>query len=177
MGFFNIFVNLIWRLISNNYYSVLINGKSHGLFHSTRGVKQGDPLSPTMFIMSSEVLSRTLNSLFEDNQFVGFGVPKWCSRLSHLAYVHDTIIFSSSDVYSLEKIMSTLQDYERQSGQKVNKDKSFNCIHQNTGRAVDSQIALITAMNKGKFPMKYLGCPITHKKKKRKKTMLTYLIK
>lgn len=43
IGFSENFVDMIWRLIANNYYSILINGKSHGFFHSTRGVKQGVP--------------------------------------------------------------------------------------------------------------------------------------
>lgn len=43
IGFSNVFVDLIWRLISNNWYSVLINGQAYGFFHSSRGVKQGDP--------------------------------------------------------------------------------------------------------------------------------------
>lgn len=65
-GFFGQICRLVWRLISNNYYSVLLNGQSYGFFfHSTRGVRQGDTLSPTLFILSSEVLSRALNSLFD----------------------------------------------------------------------------------------------------------------
>lgn len=59
--------------MSNSYYFVLINGQSHGFFHSTIGVKQGDPLSTPLFILTVEVLTRALSSLFEDSQFVGFG--------------------------------------------------------------------------------------------------------
>lgn len=43
IGFFEIFIDVIWRLLANNWYSILFNGKTHGFFHSTRGVKQGDP--------------------------------------------------------------------------------------------------------------------------------------
>lgn len=64
------------------------------------GVKQGDPLSPALFILSSEVLTRALNALFEENQFVGYGMPKWSSNLNHLAYADDTILFSSTNAYS-----------------------------------------------------------------------------
>ncbi|XP_060182017.1 uncharacterized protein LOC132611631 [Lycium barbarum] len=76
MGFAEIFIDMVWRLIANNWYSILLNGQAYGFFHSTRGVKQGDPISPALFILSAEVLFRALNSLFENNDFRSYGMPK-----------------------------------------------------------------------------------------------------
>ncbi|XP_060202843.1 uncharacterized protein LOC132631262 [Lycium barbarum] len=97
------------RLIENNWYSMLLNGQATGFFHSSGGVKQGDPLSPTLFLLSSEVLSRALNGLFDNDKYIGYGMPKWTSPLNHLAYVDDTIIFVSADPYSLGRIMQILK--------------------------------------------------------------------
>lgn len=94
MGFSDIFVDMIWRIVANNWYSILFNGQSCGFFHSTRGVKQRDPLSPTLFILSAGVLSRSLSALFEDSSYNGYGLPKWSRKLNHLAYADDTIIFT-----------------------------------------------------------------------------------
>lgn len=167
MGFDGRFVDMVWRLISNHYYSVLLNGQSYGFFHSTRGVKQGDPLSPALFILSSEVLSRALNSLFDDPYYVGYGMPKWSDNLNHLAYADDTIIFASTQVYSLKKIMTVLQEYEKQSGQMVNKEKSFFYLHQNVAAGISLPVEQCIGMNRGSFPMKYLGSPITHTRKRK----------
>lgn len=92
-------------------------------------MKQGDPLSPALFILSEKVLSRALNALFEDNQFVGYDLPRWSANLNHLDYPYDTIIFVSTNNYSLNKIVSILQEYKVQSGQKVNKEKSVFYLH------------------------------------------------
>lgn len=94
MDFNNVFVDKIWRLVANNWYFVLINRQAQGFFHSTRGVKQGDPLSPALFILTAEVLSRALNKLFGHNDFRGFGMPKWSENFNYIAYVDDTIIFA-----------------------------------------------------------------------------------
>lgn len=167
MGFSNDLVDIIWRLISNNWYSVLINGQSHGFFHSTRGVKQGDPLSPALFILSAEVLSRSLNALFDDVQYVGYGLLKWSAQINHLAYADDTIIFASTDNYSLNRIVETLQEYEGESGQQINKEKSAFYLHQSTTTNMRVVVEECTGMSRGHFPLKYLGCLITHARKRK----------
>uniref|UniRef100_M1AVD4 Non-LTR retroelement reverse transcriptase n=1 Tax=Solanum tuberosum TaxID=4113 RepID=M1AVD4_SOLTU len=98
--------------------------KLKDFFHSTRGVKQGDPLSPALFILTAEILSRSLTNLFHHSDFRGFGMPKWSENINHLAYADDTIIFVDADRISLQMIMKLLDDYEKQSGQKINKEKS-----------------------------------------------------
>ncbi|XP_060194905.1 uncharacterized protein LOC132624092 [Lycium barbarum] len=102
LGFASQFLDQIWRLLANHWYSVLFNGQSTGFFHSTRGVKQGDPLSPALFILSIEVLSRSLNALFDDSCYMGYRLPKWSFNINHLSYANDTIYlhFSREDFSS-----------------------------------------------------------------------------
>lgn len=66
IGFDSYVVDQIWSLVANNWYSVLINGQARGFFHSSRGLKQRDPLYPALFILDAEVLSTALDSLFHN---------------------------------------------------------------------------------------------------------------
>lgn len=61
--------------------------------------------------------------------------------------------------------MATLQEYEKESRQKVNKEKSFFYLHHNVATDIAQQVEQMTGMNRGSFPMKYLGCPITYCRK------------
>lgn len=92
-GFSEVWIDMIWRLISNCWFSVIINGSPQGFFKSSRGLRQGDPLSPSLFILCAEYLSRSLNQLPNQRAFVGFQVPRGCPTITHLAYADDVIIF------------------------------------------------------------------------------------
>lgn len=93
MGFLERFISMVFGIVSNNWYSVLINGQTWGFFKSSRGVKKGDLLSSTLFIIAAEALSRGLNALHLNLYFCGFGLPKWIPKINHLACADDTIIF------------------------------------------------------------------------------------
>ncbi|WMV32542.1 hypothetical protein MTR67_025927 [Solanum verrucosum] len=175
MGFGAEILDMIWRLIANNWYSVIINGQNHGFFHSTRGVKQGDPLSPALFILSAEVLSRAMNQLYERYEYKSYGLPKWSDKLNHLSYADDTIIFAAADNFFLKLIMRVLRKYEEQSGQLINKDKSSYYVHNKAAHASRQLVEEITGFTRGLFPLTYLGCPIGHAKKK--KVYFSMLIK
>ncbi|XP_075108964.1 uncharacterized protein LOC142180789 [Nicotiana tabacum] len=166
MGFIERLIGIVFGLVSNNLYSILINGQAHGFFKSSRGVKQGDPVSPTLFILAIEALSRGLNALHTNLYFCGFGMPKWSPKINHLAYADDMIIFLSSDLTSLMLIMQVLNAYEVASGQLVNKTKSVVYLQHLTNMEVVSKVERITGIHRNDFPIIYLGCPIFYARRK-----------
>ncbi|XP_070039469.1 uncharacterized protein [Nicotiana tomentosiformis] len=145
---------------------VLVNGQPYDFFKSTRGVKQGDPLSPTLFILAAKALSRGLNALHMNLYFCGFGLPKWSPKINHLAYADDTIIFSSSDATSLQLVMEVLSAYEAASGKLINETKLTLYMHHSTSMEVVNKVQRITEIDMQDFPFTYLGCPIFYTRRK-----------
>ena len=119
-----------------NSYSIVINGKRYGFFHSTRGLKQGDPLSPAIFILGAEVLSGQLNMLYQNHVYTGFHMEDRGPQINHLSFADDIIIFTSTDRNSLHLIMKTIVEYENVSDQQLNKEKSFFMVTANTNQEI-----------------------------------------
>lgn len=166
-GFSEMWIDLIWRCISNSHFSIIINGEAKGFFKSTRGIRQGDPLSPSLFIISAELLSRSLNLLLENTAFAPYVVPKSCSPISHLSYADDVIIFSSGKKKSLLLIMKTIRNYELCSGQKINVQKSSFITGSSLAPDRKEKIKRITGFSHKLIPVKYLGCPLFYGRKKK----------
>ncbi|XP_055818647.1 uncharacterized protein LOC129887548 [Solanum dulcamara] len=160
MGFGEIFIDMVWRLMANNWYSVIVNGGRHGFFDSTRGLKQGDPLSPALFVIGAEVLSRMLNNLHQHYLYRGFYMEKKGPLINHLSFADDIISFTSTCKYSLKLIMKTLQRYEKSLGQLINKEKSQCMLPLNTNPEIMSRITSITEFKHTHGPITYLGCPL-----------------
>lgn len=75
-GFHHRFINLIMNNLQSSWFSVLINGSVSGFFQSSRGLKQGDPLSPYLFLFCVDALSRGLKELFSSGQVDAFSLPR-----------------------------------------------------------------------------------------------------
>lgn len=109
-------INMVYRLVLNNWYSILLNEQPQSLFKSTSGLKKGDPLSLTLFIIVAEVLSRVLNSLLNKKEFKGFGMPRGSPKVNHLSFANDMIILCKADVRIMQMVANVLEKYKRTSG-------------------------------------------------------------
>nr|XP_018624811.1 uncharacterized protein LOC108944351 [Nicotiana tomentosiformis] len=115
----------------------------------------------------SKVLGRSLDALFDDPNFIGFGMPKWSKNINYLSYADDTIIFSSSHYGAIQLIMNVPEDYEADFGQKVNKEKSSFYMHENSPPEEANTVHLITTFQRHPFPFTYLGCTIFYSRRKK----------
>lgn len=136
---------------------MIVNGTSCGFIPSGHGLRQGDPLSPAMFILASEYFSRGLNKLFADNPSMFFS--SHCSvSISHLSYADECIVFCNGQKSGLQKLMIFFNHYEQISGKKLSVEKSNIFLGK---RANSSLINQLTGFSVSSLPFTYLGAPIS----------------
>ena len=107
-------------------FSVLVNGSPEGFFGNSRGLRQGNSLSPFLFLLIMEVLSRVLRKTKECGLIHGFHVGPINSvgvRISHLLFSNDTILFCDAPRDQLLSIRLALSCFQTFTGWKVNKGK------------------------------------------------------
>lgn len=123
IGFDFRLVRIILNNLSATRCSVLINGKSVGYFPMARGAKQGDPLSPLLFILVSEDFSCRIKTLMETDVIRGFQAGR-VPQVSHLGFADDLVIFLNGSIRNLQRFRHFLDSYQQALGQLINFHKS-----------------------------------------------------
>lgn len=155
-------INWIKACICSPKFSISINGTLEGYFHGQRGLRQGDPLSPYLFVIAMEVFSRMLNKAADDPSF------KYHSRcekikLTHLCFADDLLVFSHGSEGSISIINHVLVEFEHISGLKANLGKSV-VFFSGVNDVAKHAIFQILNFSEDKLPVRYLGVPFITKK-------------
>ncbi|RVW78761.1 putative mitochondrial protein [Vitis vinifera] len=147
--------------ISIASFSVLVNGTPEGYFNSSRGLGQGDPLSPYLFVIGMEVLSRLIH------RAVGGGFLLGCrvngrggdgALVSHLLFADDTLVFCEASEDQMVYLSCLLMWFEVISGLRINLDKSEIL---SVGRVENLEaLALEAGCKVGRLSSSYLGIPL-----------------
>jgi hypothetical protein len=115
LGFSEQWINLIMKCVSTVSYSMLINGQSMGQIIPSRWLRQGDPLSPYLFLLCVEALSALIRKAEGEGWLSGVLITATGFRLSHLFFVDDSLLFCLADFTEWSQILSMLNSYERAS--------------------------------------------------------------
>jgi hypothetical protein len=159
MGFHIRWVNLIMSLVTSVSFSVLFNGTPLEEFHPSRGLRQGDPISPYLFLLAAEGLSGLLKQSRQSSHLHGIKVAPTAPAVNHLLFADDSLLFVKATVEGATEVNDLLEKYCNASGQRINLDKSS--VYFSKGCPEERRNLVKAALNVFTETLneKYLGMP------------------
>ncbi|KAF7147859.1 hypothetical protein RHSIM_Rhsim03G0112800 [Rhododendron simsii] len=158
-GFDEQWIRWVMACVTSVSFATVINGDKGELFSPSRGIRQGCPLSPYLFILCAEGFHYLIQKEIEDQSLRGIKVGLHCPPISHLFFADDSILFWEASDAGCRAIEGILHKYEGASGQMVNKEKSTLFFSPNTPNDVKHGISNFLNIRIESQGGKYLGLP------------------
>ena len=159
LGFHDSWICLITRCITYVSYSVLINGVAFGNIIPSRDLRQGDPLSPYLFLLCADGFSSLIIKAVRNQMLSGLSIYRGCPKITHLFFADDSLLFCKANSQECQQLIEILCLYEAASGQKINADKSSVFYSANTLEEKKNEILEILGPMQDSRYGKYLGLP------------------
>ena len=159
MGFANQWIKLIMLCITSVLYSILINGEPKGRIYPTRGIRQGDLLSPFLFLLCIEALNGLINKAARQGDIKGYSISRNSPVLTHLLFVDDSLLFCRANRQECQKVLDILDIYGSYSGQQINRSKTTIFFSKSTLEEIKDHIKEALGVPEIRQYEKYLGLP------------------
>jgi len=158
-GFHRRMIQWIMACVTSASFSVVVNGNVHGFFQGKRGLRQGDPLSPYLFTLVMEVLSRILHHTALSTASFRFHNKCEKEQIINLCFADDLFLFARGDINSPKTVFKGLNDFKEMSGMvpSIPKSKAYFC---NVSDTVKQAILALMPFDEGSLPVRYLGVPL-----------------
>ena len=155
-------ISWIKACICNTSFMIDYNGTVNGYFKGKRGLRQGDPLSPYLFVIAMNSLSHMLNKAASQNRLKYHSNCK-STKLTHLSFADDLLIFIDGSIKSVQLVLQILKEFELRSGLAVSMQKtSFFTSGLSVVEVETIQASM--GMTLGSLPVRYLGVPLNSRK-------------
>nr|GEZ56084.1 putative RNA-directed DNA polymerase, eukaryota, reverse transcriptase zinc-binding domain protein [Tanacetum cinerariifolium] len=138
---------------------LLVNGSPTGEFKMSRGIRQGDPLSPFLFLIAAEGINVVVNEAINNGVLKGITVGRDRVVVSHLQYADDTIFFCDWSMINGRNLMWLLKCFQKASGLRTSLSKS-KLYGEGVSEVEVEEMAHMLKCHPGKLPFMYLGLPI-----------------
>jgi hypothetical protein len=140
-------------------FFIIVNGQPMGQIFPYRGIRQGDPISPYLFIIYAEVLSSLLTQADRNGSLRGVPTSKKGWRINHLFFPDDSLLFYRTDTNHWQRLNNILQLYEGASGQKLNANKTATFFNRNILGGEKEAVIRLAAIPETKRYDSYPGLP------------------
>lgn len=168
VGFCRPWISLIMKCIETVSYRIKVNGELTDEIIPSRGLRQGDPLSPYLFFICAEGFSSLLNAAEVDGRLQGVKICEDAPSITHLLFADDSLLLLKVNDENVSQLQHILQVYEECSGQIINKEKSAVMFSRNTSAEPRQRFLDGMGLSQEMRSDKYLGLPVYMRRSKSK---------
>ena len=152
-------IKVIMSCVSSCTLNILRNGEPTETFQSTRGIRQGDPLSPYLFVVCMERLSHLIEHHVMEGAWQAIPLTRGGTQMSHLMFADDVVLFGEASVEQARVVKNCLHIFCEAYGQRVSSQKSSVYFSPNTNSAVVAEVCNILDIQQTEDLSRYLGVP------------------
>ena len=141
-------------------FTLLLNGTKSSTIIPSRGLRQGDPLSPYLFILCSDILAKIINREVDRGSIQGVKLSPAAPPITQLFYANDVLLFCRAKIREVDVMMKCIEKYCQWSGQSIRIEKSGLFVSKGVHRQFMNQVKNQWGYKKLANRVKYLGVPL-----------------
>jgi hypothetical protein len=111
MGFPHNISNIIMKCVSTVTFAILINGSASQSFSPQRGLRQGDPLSPYLFILCADIVSGLITKAQLNKDIKGVKIAHGAPEITHLFFADDSLMFCRATKEEITQLSNIINLY------------------------------------------------------------------
>jgi hypothetical protein len=158
-GFHGKWIKWIMACVKSVKYTVQINDQLTEEFSPTRGLRQGDPLSPYLFLFVAKSLTAVIKRAGETMELQEFKINRGSPSITHLMFADDCLLFFQANPTQAAVIKSAITTFEEGSGQLLSANKCSILFSESCLEQCQQQVKQILQVTRESFEDKYLGFP------------------
>lgn len=153
-------INLISHCISSPSFKILWNGDRTDSFCSSRGIRQGDPLSPYLFVLCMDVPFHIISDRVSGGMWKPMRAERNGPLISHLMFADDLILITEANERQMECVLECLNKFSNLSSQKVSMQKTRIIFSRNV--SIDKRVSLcsVSGFSPASSLGRYLGSQV-----------------
>jgi hypothetical protein len=159
IGFHQRWVDLVMKLVTTVSFSVLFNGTHLEEFRPSRDLRQGDSISPYLFLLAAEGLSDLLKQSRRSSDLQGIKVAPTAPAVNHLLFANNSLLFVKATDEGATEVVELLDKYCNALGQRINLDKSSVFFSKGCPEGRRQAVKTILNVPNETLNEKYLGMP------------------